>query len=47
MLTDPVLQCGYYDEKINIKTMSDIKLFEDKQVRTFWDEKEEQWYFLL
>lgn len=27
--------------------MSDIKLFEDKQVRTFWDEKEEQWYFSI
>jgi prophage antirepressor-like protein len=25
--------------------MSDIKLFEDKNVRTFWDEKEQQWYF--
>ena len=25
--------------------MSNIKLFEDKQVRTLWDEKEEQWYF--
>ena len=27
--------------------MSNIKLFEDKQVRTFWDEKEEQWYFSI
>ena len=25
--------------------MSNIKLFEEKQVRTFWDEIEEQWYF--
>lgn len=25
--------------------MSNIKLFEDKKVRTYWDEKEEQWYF--
>jgi DNA-damage-inducible protein D len=25
--------------------MSNIKLFEDKQVRTYWDDKEEQWYF--
>ena len=27
--------------------MSNIKLFEDKEVRTFWDEKEEQWYFSI
>ena len=27
--------------------MSNIKLFEDKQVRTHWDEKEEQWYFSI
>ena len=25
--------------------MGNIKLFEDKKVRTHWDEKEEQWYF--
>lgn len=25
--------------------MSDIKLFEQKQVRTFWDEEKEQWFF--
>ena len=25
--------------------MSNIKLFEEKQVRSHWDEKEEQWYF--
>ena len=24
---------------------SDIKLFENKKVRSHWDEKEEQWYF--
>lgn len=27
--------------------MSNIKLFEDKQVRTYWDDKEEQWYFSI
>jgi len=27
--------------------MSNIKLFEDKQVRTHWDAKEEQWYFSI
>ena len=25
--------------------MSNIKLFESKQIRTHWDEKEQQWYF--
>lgn len=25
--------------------MSDIKLFEQKGIRSFWNEKEEQWYF--
>ena len=24
-----------------------IKLFEEKQVRTHWDEKEQQWYFSI
>jgi DNA-damage-inducible protein D len=27
--------------------MSNIKLFEDKQVRTYWDDQEEQWYFSI
>lgn len=27
--------------------MSNIKLFEDKQVRSHWDEKEGQWYFSI
>ena len=27
--------------------MSNIKLFEDKKVRTHWDEKEQQWYFSI
>lgn len=27
--------------------MSNIKLFEDKNVRTYWDEKEQQWYFSI
>ncbi len=25
--------------------MSNIKLFESKQVRSHWDEKDKQWYF--
>jgi len=28
-----------------MKSMSNIKLFESKKVRTHWDEKTEQWYF--
>ncbi len=27
--------------------MNNIKLFESKQVRTHWDDKEEQWYFSI
>ena len=27
--------------------MSPVKLFENKKVRTFWDEAEQQWYFSL
>ena len=27
--------------------MSNIKLFESKQVRSHWDDKEEQWYFAV
>ena len=27
--------------------MSNIKLFESKQVRSFWDSNEEQWYFSI
>src|SRR4030065_2339129 len=27
--------------------MSDIKLFEQKQIRSHWDMKEEQWYFSI
>ena len=27
--------------------MSNIKLFEDKQVRTYWDERKEQWFFSI
>ena len=25
--------------------MSNIKLFEQKEIRSYWNEKEEQWYF--
>ena len=27
--------------------MSNIKLFENRNVRTYWDEKEQQWYFSI
>lgn len=27
--------------------MSNIKLFEEKKVRTYWDASEEQWYFSI
>ena len=32
---------------LSYKSMSNIKLFESKQVRSFWDEKELQWYFSI
>jgi hypothetical protein len=31
--------------KINNKNMSSIKIFENRQVRSVWDETEEKWYF--
>ena len=27
--------------------MSNIKLFQSKQVRTYWDKKEKKWYFAI
>ncbi|MBQ0143473.1 MAG: Bro-N domain-containing protein [Prevotellaceae bacterium] len=30
-----------------MKTNTEIKLFEDRQVRTTWNEEEEQWYFSI
>jgi DNA-damage-inducible protein D len=27
--------------------MSNIKLFESKQIRSVWNEKEQKWYFVL
>jgi hypothetical protein len=31
--------------KLKSENMANIKLFENRQVRSFWDEKEEKWYF--
>ena len=31
----------------NSETMSDIKLFESKKVRTHWDGENEKWYFSI
>ncbi|MDR1005636.1 MAG: hypothetical protein LBL74_02070 [Bacteroidales bacterium] len=34
--------------KINVKgTKSEIKLFEEKKVRTVWDKEREEWYFAI
>ncbi len=30
-----------------MKQETGIKLFEQKKVRTFWNEQEEQWYFSI
>ena len=27
--------------------MGEIKLFENKEIRTIWDKEKEEWYFLL
>jgi len=27
-----------------MEKQNEIKIFEDKQVRTFWDEEQEKWY---
>lgn len=27
--------------------MNQVKLFEEKSVRTYWDEQEQQWYFSI
>ncbi len=27
--------------------MSNIKLFQDKKIRTVWNEKDEKWYFVV
>jgi len=27
------------------QAMSNLKLFQDKSIRSHWDEQEEQWYF--
>ena len=47
-LTNAISYCIFAPSKTNIKTMSketSIKLFEEKKVRTTWDETEEKWYF--
>ncbi len=30
-----------------MKQQDAIKIFEDKKVRTIWDEEQEQWYFSI
>jgi len=37
--------CSHYEISIYINNMSNLKLFEDKQVRATWSETEEKWYF--
>lgn len=36
---------AYYNHYIGEKLMSNIKVFEDKKIRTEWNEQEEDWYF--
>ena len=28
-------------------TMQELKIFEEKQIRTIWDEVQEKWYFCV
>ena len=28
-------------------TMQELKIFEEKQIRTVWDEEQEKWYFCV
>ena len=28
-------------------TMQELKIFEEKQIRTVWDEEQEKWYFCI
>ena len=28
-------------------TMQELKIFEEKQIRTIWDEVQEKWYFSI
>ena len=28
-------------------TMQELKIFEEKQIRTVWDEVQEKWYFCI
>ena len=32
---------------MNVMTMQELKIFEEKQIRTVWDEVQEKWYFCI
>lgn len=32
---------------MNVMTMQELKIFEEKQIRTIWDEVQEKWYFCV
>ena len=49
-LANLFFDCLFAPLKTNIKTKSketSFKLFEEKKVRTVWDEAEEKWYFVV
>ena len=33
--------------KLKVMTMQELKIFEEKQIRTIWDEVQEKWYFSI
>lgn len=42
---DELLQLNYYPKRKNVMDNKDIQLFENKQIRTAWDNEKEEWYF--
>ncbi len=41
-------QNGFFQDSMTIMTQKQkIQLFEDKKVRTAWDDQEEKWYFSI
>ena len=36
-----------WELKLKVMTMQELKIFEEKQIRTIWDEVQEKWYFCI
>ena len=33
--------------ELNMSTTQELKIFDDKHIRTFWDDKDEKWLFCI